>query len=459
LATRSRTTRKPLIRFATTLLAVMTASTWSPVLAQDEGSTWPMLQGGPGHLGQAVGAVAPPLKQEWRAVAPGDARVGAAAVIPGLAVAVAENQVMGIDPSNGNILWTTPRGGGPLNAPAIDPAAGSGGMVTFTESSTAAKSALVGFDIASQKRAWSLPLGDIARGSPTIDGGRVYIGSRNGYVFAADVSTGELVWKTRTAASVDATPAVAGGRVFVLSESETAGHVTLASLDAATGRSRWKYEQPRPALGPAAPSVAGGVVYVGFGDGVIRAFDQGTGSLRWSRPIRAPFSYRSSTAVAEGSVYVLDDAGGIYRLDAATGASRWEFRFPSETTWSAPLVAGSTVYLGADDGTIAAVDVVSGHLVWQLTAPGAVGMLAPGPELLLAPIADGRGGLLALGVDPAGRLLDEPSPTVLDTGTAVANYAGAFVVMTVLLLLLFRFAFRTSPGPGQDGETLEVTPL
>jgi outer membrane protein assembly factor BamB len=439
-------------------MATLAGSTLSPASAQEGSSTWPMLQGGPGHLGQAAVAIAPPLKQVWRARPEGDARVGAIAVVPGLAVSVAATQVIAVDPADGRVLWTVPRAGGPVAAPAIDPSAGTGGLLVMTEGASAPKTVLVAIDLVSRSRLWTLPLGDIARGSPTIEDGRVYVGSRNGFVYAADVVTGTLAWKVRTAGSVDATPAVDGGKVFVVSESETVGDVTLAALDAATGRSRWRFEQPRPALGPTSPSVFGGSVYVGFGDDVVRAFDQNTGAERWSRLVRAPFSFRTAPAIAGGSVYLLDEAGGIYRLDAGTGETRWEFRFPSRASWSAPLVAGSTVYVGLDDGFIAGIDIESAHLVWRGIVPGQVGALAPSGDLLLASTASGPGGLLAFGSDPSGQLLDEPSPTELDPGAALVNYAGAFLVLTIVLVLLFRFVFKLSPNdrPGRGEEETEA---
>jgi len=85
-------------------------------------------------------------------------------------------------------------GDGPLSSAAIDPAIGANGIVVFTEGDRAGKSALVGLDPSNQRRLWSLPLGDLARGSPTLDGGRAYVGARDASVYAVDAATGMLLW-------------------------------------------------------------------------------------------------------------------------------------------------------------------------------------------------------------------------------------------------------------------------
>jgi Zn-dependent protease len=96
-----------------------------------------------------------------------------------------------------------------------------------------------------------------------------------------------------------------------------------------------------------------------------------------------------------------------------------------------------------DDGTVAAVDVDRGHLVWQANGGGEIGALAPAGDLLLAPVASGAGGILGFAHDPAGALLDQPSPTELDLTSSLASFGGAFLIITALLLGLFRFVLRS----------------
>jgi outer membrane protein assembly factor BamB len=434
-------------------------------LAQSEG--WPSLQGGPEHIGEAVGGAQPPLKKVWKSELPGDARLSPVALIPGLAVATGQARVVGLDPDSGRVLWTVPRADGPLGTPAIDPALGAHGVAVFTEGDRAAKSAVAGLDLSTQKRLWTTPLSDVVIGSPTMDGGIVFVGALDRSVSAIDASSGKVLWKRITSGSVKTSPAMAGGLVFVTSLDDSTGKARLAALDVSTGLSRWSYSPARLALGISSVTVGGGRVYVGFNDQSVRAFDAATGRLLWTEAVRAPFSPLSTLAFAGDSVYAVDDLGGVYRFAARTGHRFWDYQFPSDVTWGSPLVAGSAVYVGMDDGTLAAIDVATGHLVWQIRLGlGPTGAVAPAGDLLLVPAIGSRGGIVAFDHDPQGRLVDEPSPTELDLGAALANFSGAFLVMTALILGLFRWLSRRRERrglpaltesepvglPGSDGE-------
>jgi outer membrane protein assembly factor BamB/tetratricopeptide (TPR) repeat protein len=60
------------------------------------------------------------------------------------------------------------------------------------------------------------------RGSPVVAGGLVYFGAQNGYVYALDRRTGELVWEWYEGVPISAAPTVTDGVVYVAT---TAGHV------------------------------------------------------------------------------------------------------------------------------------------------------------------------------------------------------------------------------------------
>jgi len=408
---------------------------------------WPSLQGGPQHLGDAPGAARPPLKQVWRSGLPGDARLSSVAIVPGLAAATGKARVVGLDPVTGRVLWTVARADGPLGTPAMDPDIGSHGVIVFTEGDVAAKSAVAALDPSTQKRLWTTALSDVVIGSPTIDAGTVFLGARDRSVYAIDALSGKVRWKRITSASVNTTPAVAGGRVFVTSQDEQTGRARLAALDVSTGASRWSYSPSRLALWISSATVGGNRVYVGFNDQAVRAFDTSTGRLVWTETVLASFSPFSTLAFASGSVYALDNTGGVYRFDARTGHRFWDYKFPANVTDGSPLVAGRVVYVGMDDGTVAAIDVVSGHLVWRaLLGLGPMGAFTPAGDLLLVPAIGPRGGIVAFAHDPAGQLIDETSPTELDLVAALANFSGAFLVMTVLILGLFRLLARRAGG-------------
>jgi len=63
---------------------------------------------------------------------------------------------------------------------------------------------------------WSLPLdGEYSVSSPAVADGKVYFGLDNGYVYALDAFTGDLVWSYKTEGAVQSSPAISDGLLFV----------------------------------------------------------------------------------------------------------------------------------------------------------------------------------------------------------------------------------------------------
>jgi outer membrane protein assembly factor BamB len=422
-----------------------------PAMASSDGN-WPSLQGGPDHPGRAPeGAPGPPLKSTWHVLLPPGTPLSGAVVIPGLAVANAPSEVVGFDPATGRVLWQVGRATGPLDPPAIDPSAGSHGVVVFTEGNDAGDSGIVGIDPSDQHELWRVPLGKASRGAPSILEGTVFVGARDHFLYAIDDESGRVVWKRRTSGDVDASPAVGGGRVFAAAVDKRSGATRLYAIDARTGRVEWTFA-PRGG-GASSPAFAGDRVYAGFGDGLIRAFDTASGRVVWSALARSAFDPREAPAVGGGSVYLADAAGGLYRLDARTGSRAWEFRFAGFALASSPLIVGRVVYLGLNDGTLGAVDVATGHLVWRTAlSSGPIGPIAPSGDALLVPMLGPGGGLAAFEHSP-GPLVDVVSPTKLHLGEAMLNFAVAGVAMLFLIYAPFEYLRRRGGGVTREMST------
>jgi outer membrane protein assembly factor BamB len=66
---------------------------------------------------------------------------------------------------------------------------------------------------------WSRPLvGEYAVSSPAVADGKVYFGLDNGYVYALDAFTGDIVWSYKTEGAVESSPAISDGLLFVGSD-------------------------------------------------------------------------------------------------------------------------------------------------------------------------------------------------------------------------------------------------
>lgn len=197
-----------------------------------------------------------------------------------------------------------------------------------------------------------------------------------------------------------------GGPAHTSASPETA--ITPANAASLTRAWLWKPPaatagQPAAALN-ASPTVAGGRVFIGSNTGVFYALSEGTGKRLWSRNLghtaSLTCSARGITSTAtvapdpsrggRDTVYVSGATGRLFALDASTGAIVWKRRVtPVSTTentyyaWSSPTLAAGHIYLGLAShcdtplvrGGVVEIDQSSGqrlHRYWSIGA-GKVG--------------------------------------------------------------------------------------
>jgi len=171
----------------------------------------------------------------------------------------------------------------------------------------------------------------------------------------------ELLWRFETGGSVESTPAVADGVLYVASTDPS-----LLALDASDGELLWRYRTGQAV--PFSPTVAEGVVYVGWSDRHFRALDAATGDLLWaSKTDGRPEP--SAPVVVDGTIYFNTDRGLLHALDAATGELLWQAE-PRTSDDSAPAVAGGIAYIGAGDRNLYAFDASTGAELWRFPTAG-----------------------------------------------------------------------------------------
>jgi outer membrane protein assembly factor BamB len=198
------------------------------------------------------------------------------------------------------------------------------------------------------------------RGTPAVLDGRVFIGAFDGRVYAFDLQTGGPLWRYETQGatlksadygfdrrSIQSSPSVAGGVVFI-----GARDGFLYALDAATGALRWRNNHEVSWVN-SSPAVVDGAVYVGSSDAhFVQALDATTGKERWkAKTIGAAWS---SPAVTERYVYWGDGSGRIYIADRATGSELSVFVTGAQVH-SSPVIDGSLLVIGSGDGGVYAL--------------------------------------------------------------------------------------------------------
>ncbi len=220
---------------------------------------------------------------------------------------------------------------------------------------------LYALDLSNGEEMWRFETQGRIRSSPAVADGVAFVGSADGWVYAVDLASGRERWRHAPEGvslvsadfgfdrkSIIASPAVAGGTVYVGSRD---GH--MYALDQATGERKWRADH-RVSWAMSSPAVLGDVLYSGTSDGAfLPALDVASGNEIW-RFVAEGYTWSSPAVVGDG-VYIGDGSGNLSALDRATGEPHWSFR-AGGAVLSSPVVADGVVYFGSDDGNVYALD-------------------------------------------------------------------------------------------------------
>jgi outer membrane protein assembly factor BamB len=190
----------------------------------------------------------------------------------------AEGDVAGLDPRTGRPIWRYPP---PASAGFSAGAAADNGVLYVAEISPRGVTAL---DVRTGRPQWTTPtpsvastllvLGSVIAGTPTAspsyDAGQL--------TFALDKATGRPLWRENFDTQTYGSIAGEGDRVYVQLDSGMA----IDALAARSGATLWQQTFPSSSI-PGTTVAAGGRLYCGFQDGVVRALSPATGADVWQR--------------------------------------------------------------------------------------------------------------------------------------------------------------------------------
>ena len=240
--------------------------------------------------------------------------------------------------------------------------------------------------------AFGFPGSILAYGAPAVAGGRVFVGSAGGELYALDARTGCVHWSHTAEASVRAAPSVGrlkDGRTAVFFGDQSA---RLYALDAARGTLLWQTGRGRSDRGgdhrraeaarrPPLRSDLGGRSHPDADPNIPAA----RRAARWLRSTRRPADLRKAHSVVDPPQKVGTNSAGTDRW-GPSGAS----------IWNSPTIDAvkGAVYVGTGNNhsnpptdtsdAILAFEMATGRLLWkrQLTPGGdawniACGMKGP----------------------------------------------------------------------------------
>lgn len=219
--------------------------------------------------------------------------------------------------------------------------------------------------------AWTYKTGDAIWSSPVIANNLVYFGSNDGFVYALNAESGQLVWQYRTKGRVVGQPTVSGSYLYILSDDGN-----LYKLERKSGKFVWQFDTgggsvPRdfPSLksptydrSTSAATVVGETVYIGSADKRLYAVDTETGKEKWH--FETGGIVRPTPAVADGLVFFGSYDNHVYAVDAKSGELRWKHN-TLQAVVSSPLVADGVVYIGSRSSDLFAFDALTGKIKWK----------------------------------------------------------------------------------------------
>jgi len=109
--------------------------------------------------------------------------------------------------------------------------------------------------------------------------GVVFISDTSGYVYSLNATTGSLLWENKIGSDIDiSSPTLSGGLLFI--GTRDGDHGAFFALNKTTGAVVWKYPVGVSVTAP--PSIADGMMFCGTDGWYMYAFDVGVGSGAWT---------------------------------------------------------------------------------------------------------------------------------------------------------------------------------
>lgn len=321
--------------------------------------------------------------------------------------------------SETGLLESWPEGGPPLLWKARGLGAGfasfavSGGKV-FTQGQIEGRQFLIALDEKSGALLWRTPNGDTfrdrrgggPRGTPTLDGNRVYALSSNGDLLCARASDGERLWSTNLLErfrarnirwGISESPLIDGNRVIVNPGGRDA---SVVALDKNNGNTIWQAPGNRAGYSSPVAAEIGGirhyVVLTGGGAVGVRASD---GEVLWRYDrISNSTANVATPLVHHNHVFLSTDYGtgcALLRLEPDGEGIRADevyFHRDMKNHYSSSVVLGDHLY-GFSSRILTAMDFLTGKTLWRDRSVGK-GQIVTAEGLLYILSDDGVVGLV-----------------------------------------------------------------
>ena len=242
---------------------------------------------------------------------------------------------------------------------------------------------VIAFDVATGKEAWATPhggafrndRGDGPRGTPTVDGDRVYALGGSGDLSAIEARTGKLVWTKNILREfggrnitwgISESPLIVGNKVLVNPGGPDASIVALNKSD---GSVIWKSQSDKAGYSSAIPlQVNGGTQVIFFTSQRAVGLDLNDGKLLWEYQRPSNNVANIATPIARGNrVFISSDygtGGGVVEIKQDGTAQELWFTKEMRNHHSSSVLVGDHLY-GFSSAILTAMKFDSGEVAWR----------------------------------------------------------------------------------------------
>jgi len=242
---------------------------------------------------------------------------------------------------------------------------------------------VIAFDIATGKEAWATAhgsafrndRGDGPRGTPTVDGDRVYALGGNGDLSALDAKTGKIVWTKNVLKEFDGqnitwgiseSPLVLGNKVLLNPGGPGA---SIVALNKADGSVIWKSQSDKAGYSSGIPvEINGTTQVVFFTSERAVGLDAKDGRLLWdySRPANNVANV-ATPIVRANRVFISSDygtGGGVVEIKPDNKAQEVWFTKDMRNHHSSSVLIGDYLY-GFSSAILTAIKFDTGEIAWR----------------------------------------------------------------------------------------------
>ena len=224
-------------------------------------------------------------------------------------------------------------------------------------------------DLAEGRKLWSYQTEAAIEAPPLLIAELIVVGSNDGYLYALDALSGVLKWKYQThdkvVGAANWTRLAQDDRLRILVGSFD--H-RLHCVDAASGKGLWQYETDNFING--AIAVDGPNAVFGGCDGQLHVVGTVDGVARAKVDVGSYVA--ASTALRDGRAYLGHMENKVVAVDLANQQLAWEFEDQPFAYFSSPAVDADHVVIGGRDKRLHCIRRRDGHELWSFATEGKV---------------------------------------------------------------------------------------